>query len=132
MQCHVTNNSPNWFVDSSASTHMKSSPTTLDSASTYTGSDHVVFRNGNTSSISYIGNSLISKDLKLSNLIVVPNLTKNLLSFSKLTKDSPVDVLFYNPFLAIQNHATKEILASGRCENGLYVLKHGHQVFLTN
>lgn len=131
-QCHVTNNSSYWFIDSSDSTYMASSLEILDSDSTYTGSDHVVFGNGNTSSISHIGNSSISKDLKLSDVIVVPNFTKNLLSFSKLTKDSPVDVLFSNPFLVIQNRAIKEILASDRCENGLYVLNHGHQVFLTN
>lgn len=131
-QCHVTNNSPDWFVYSGASTHMASSLATLDSASTYAGSDHVVFGNGNTSSISHIGNSSISKDLKLSDAIVVPNFTKNLLSISKLTKDSLVDVLFSNPFFAIQNRATEEILAEGRCENGLYVLKNGQEVFLTN
>lgn len=43
-----------------------------------------------------------------------------------------MDVLFFNMFFAFQNHATKKIVARGRCENGVYVLKHGHQVFLTN
>lgn len=82
---------------------MTSSPTSLDSTTSYTVHDHVVFGNGNTSPISHIGNKSFSKDLNLSNVLVVPNITKNLLSISKLTNDSPVDVLFSKPFFAIQN-----------------------------
>lgn len=71
------------------------------------------FGNGNTSYISHIGKSLISRDLELSNVLVVPNLPKNLLSINKLKKESLVDILFSNLFYTIQNRATKEILARG-------------------
>lgn len=63
---------------------------------------------------------------------MVPHLRKNLLSISKLTHDSPVDVLFSNKFFAIQNRITKEIIAKGKCEDGLYVLEQGNKVFLAN
>lgn len=109
---------------------MTSNPSSLDSVSHYNGSDHVVFGNGDFSHISHIGTSQLSPHLKLSDVLIVPSITKNLLSISKLTQDSPVDVLFSNPFFQIQNRKTKEILAKGKCDNGLYVLKHGHQVFL--
>lgn len=47
--------------------------------------------------ISHIGKSSLSKYLKLLDVLVVPHFTKNLISISKLTKDSLVDVLFSNP-----------------------------------
>lgn len=71
-----------------------------------------MFGNGNSSLISHIGNKSFSQDLKLSEALVVPNIIKNLISISKLTSDSPVDVLF-------SNRATKEIIARGKFENEL-------------
>lgn len=61
--------------------------------------------------------------------MVVPRITKNLLSVSKLTKDSNVDVIFTDDSFIIQNRKIKEILAHGRCEHGLYVLR-GDQMAL--
>ena len=61
---------------------------------------------------------------------MVPNITKSLLSISKLTKDNEVDVVFYNPNFLIQNRHSKETLAQGRRKNGLYVLDRGHLAFL--
>lgn len=57
-------------------------------------------------------------------MLVVAHITKNLLSISKLKNDSPMDILFSDSFFSIQNRATKEPLAKGKRENGLYVLEH--------
>lgn len=54
-------------------------------------------------------------------VLVVPHLTKNMLSVSKLTHDTPVDFLLSDKFFSIQNRKTKEIIAKGRCQEGLYV-----------
>lgn len=35
-----------------------------------------------------------------------------------------MDILFSDSFFSIQNRATKEPLAKGKRENGLYVLEH--------
>ena len=59
---------------------------------------------------------------------MVPRLTKNLLSISKLTSDYPVKIVFTNNSFAIQNRKTGEIMAQGKCENGLYVLERAHKL----
>lgn len=55
-------------------------------------------------------------------VLVVPYLTKNLLSISKLTCDNPVDVLFSASLFLIQDRTTKQVIAQGKCDRGLYVL----------
>src|ERR1043165_9888140 len=59
--------------------------------------------------------------------LLFPTLQKNLLSISRLTNDSPVDVLFSNNFFHIQDRKTGEVLARGICENGFYVLTQSHK-----
>lgn len=60
----------------------------------------------------------------------MPHITKNLLSISKLTSDYPIDVIFSDQCFAIQNWATKRILAQDRCDRGLYVLDQGVPAFI--
>ncbi|GKB85874.1 retrovirus-related pol polyprotein from transposon RE1 [Tanacetum coccineum] len=103
-----------WYVDSGASAHMTPSTSNLDSFVPYSGSESVQIGNG----------------LALLDVLVVPHLAKNLLSISKLTSDYPVDVYFSNPMFAIQNRRTREILAQGKLEHGLYVLNQGQQAFV--
>lgn len=63
-------------------------------------------------------------------VLVVPHLTKNLLSISKLTTDNPVDVLFSQPYFTIQDRKTRQALARRKCENGFYVISADHQAFV--
>ena len=62
---------------------------------------HVAFGNGNKHTISQIGNSFVSENLFLHDVLVIPHLTKYLLSISKITMDHLVDVLFYQPLFHI-------------------------------
>lgn len=82
---------------------MTNSHANLDSSTTYTGKDQVVFGNGNVLNFSHIGKANLSKDIQLLDVLIVPHLTKNLLSIRKLTNDSPMDILFSDSFFAIQN-----------------------------
>lgn len=120
--CSISDPTPDWFVDSGASAHMTAQADTLDSVEPYTGTGHVLVGNGNTLPISHIGNCSLSSGVNLHDVLVVPTLTKNLLSISKLTADLPVDVVFSDKLFEIQNRVTKQTLAKGRCERGLYVL----------
>lgn len=131
-RCHVADNSPDWYVDSGATAHMTPSTSNLDSAKSYSGIDHVTFGNGKSLPISLVGNSSFSKDIHLLDVLVVPHLTKNLLSISKLTNDYPVDILFSDSYFAIQNRLTKTILARGRVDHGLYILEHGQKALLAS
>ncbi|GJZ09562.1 retrovirus-related pol polyprotein from transposon TNT 1-94 [Tanacetum coccineum] len=123
-QCHVTTNNPDWHVDSGATDHMTPNFESLHHSTPYQGNEKVLFGDGKTLHISHKGSSTISNNIPLRNILVVPNLTKKLLSIRKLTSDYPVDVLFSQPFFHNEDRTTKRILASGNCENGLYVLKN--------
>lgn len=129
-QCSTS--APDWYVDTGASAHMTPTSANLDAASSYSGNDFVLFGNGNDASISHIGRSHISPNISLLDVLVVPKLTKSLLSVSKLTRDNPVDVVFSDPMFLIQNRHSKQTLAQGRRRNGLYILEKGQQAFLAN
>lgn len=110
-QCNIT---PDWYMDSGATDHMSTSSAAVSHPTSYTGSSKVSFGNGNTLPISHIGYSSITNDVRLNDVLVVPKLTKNLLSISKLTRDNDVDVLFSHPLFYVQDRSTKRILAQGR------------------
>ncbi|GJT55788.1 zinc finger, CCHC-type containing LTR copia-type gag-polypeptide [Tanacetum coccineum] len=130
-QCRVTTNSLNWHVDSGATDHMTSSCDSLHQSAPYKVNANVLFRNGHILLITNTGPSIISNNNHLRNVLVIPHLTKKLLSISKLTTDYPVDVLFSQPFFLIQVWNTKQVLARGSCENGLYVLKDEHHALVS-
>ncbi|KAJ0490671.1 putative RNA-directed DNA polymerase [Helianthus annuus] len=122
-QCNIN---PDWTADSGATTHMLRSTNALNEAHNDAGNTFVTFGNGQSLPVSQIGNSKLN-DIPLKNVLVVPNLTRNLLSISRLTNDAPVDVLFSNSFFQIQDRKTAAVLARGTCENGFYVLSQSHK-----
>lgn len=103
----------------------------LNHSTSYLGNNKVVFGNGKKLPITHTGSSTILHRIPLRNILVIPNLTKKLLSVSKFTTDHPVDVLFSQHFFNIQDRKTKRVLAKGSCENGLYVLKDEPHTFVT-
>ncbi|GJT37422.1 putative RNA-directed DNA polymerase [Tanacetum coccineum] len=101
-QCDLSDTTPDWYVtDSGASTHMTSSPDILPNAYPHIGNQTVTFGNGQTLNVSHTGSNLFSNNIMLNDVLVVPHLTKNLLSISKLTSDNHVDVLFSQPYFTI-------------------------------
>lgn len=68
----------------------------------YVGSDHVLIGNGDFLQITHTGDTTIgsgSSCIKLSNVLLVPDLEKNLLSISQLTMDYPINCEFSNDYL---------------------------------
>lgn len=94
------------YVKSGASAHMINSSTNFDHSISYTGQDQVVMGKDYFLNILVVGNSHITKNLILSNVLVVPHITKNLILISRLTHESPVDVILSNTIFVIQNHST--------------------------
>lgn len=82
-QCNTS--APDWFIDTGASAHMTPNSAHLDAASSYSGNEYVFFGNGDVASISHVGRSYLSPNISLLDILMVPNLTKRLLSISKLT-----------------------------------------------
>ncbi|KAD3068636.1 hypothetical protein E3N88_36516 [Mikania micrantha] len=128
-QCHVASSSPDWIADTGATDHMNQAATNLHKSAPFTGDAKVLFGNGNSLPVTHIGSHQLPNNISLNDVLVVPHLMNNLLSVSKLTKDNNLDVLFSQPSFYIQDRTTKQVLAQGRCEDGLYVLKSCPQAF---
>ncbi|KAK1432520.1 hypothetical protein QVD17_09417 [Tagetes erecta] len=131
-QCHVTHATPDWTSDTGATDHMTPNQDCLHHSTPYKGNHQVVFGNGKRLPITHIGSSELCDNINLRNVLVVPNLTKKLLSISRLTTDHPVDVLFSQHYFHIQDRKTKQVLARGTCVDGLYVLQNEPQAFVAD
>jgi hypothetical protein len=104
---------------------------TLDQSTTYTSKDCVIVGNGTSLPITHTGKISPSPDLHLLDVLVVPHLTKNLLSISKLTHDFPLSVTFTDNFFTVQNRRTGRVVAIGKRDGGLYVLECGNSAFIS-
>lgn len=81
-----------WYTDIGATSHMTNDVNALDKSVPYTSNQRVVVGNGHSLSLSHIGSisSLFhSHPLKISGVLFVPHITRNLLSISKL------DIFFF-------------------------------------
>ncbi|GFP98119.1 hypothetical protein PHJA_001956000 [Phtheirospermum japonicum] len=88
----VSGNSPStltdpWVVDSGATNHVAANLGNMSIQSEYTGTDNLVVGNGQSLPISHIGQSFltakhVSNSLPLKNILVVPKISKNLISVS--------------------------------------------------
>jgi hypothetical protein len=75
--------------------------------------------------INHIGNTIFSTpncDLKLDNVLHVPNAKKNLVSVHRLVADNNAFLEFHPDFFLIKDQATRRTLLEGKCRGGLYPL----------
>jgi hypothetical protein len=63
--------------------------------------------------------------LNLNDVLVVPNIKKNLISITKLTKDNSCLFEFHSYGFKIKDQTTGAILATGHRKSGLYALEEG-------
>ncbi|PWA54489.1 ribonuclease H-like domain-containing protein [Artemisia annua] len=132
-QCHVASGAPDWYVDSGATDHMTATTDNITNVTPASGTTLVTFGNNQSLPISHTGYSRLLKDVVLNDVLVVPRLTKNLLSMSKLTRDNHVDVLLSHPNFFVQDRTTKRVLAQGKCDDlGLYVLHSSPQALIAS
>lgn len=95
-QLHIPPNmdSHAWFAFLGASHHITFNPTNLHVIKSYDGHNKVVVGNGYSLGVKTIGhlqmhsNSVSNSMLRLSNVLHVPNITRNLIYISKLAKDN--------------------------------------------
>ena len=108
-----------WVMDSGASAHMTSNPGNLShilpSNSSY---PHVIIGNGHALPITRVGHTTLSTPnhtFYLNNVLVTPDLIKNLISTRKFTTDNFVSVEF-DPFgLSVKDFRTKNVIV--RCNS---------------
>lgn len=92
----------------------------------YTGNECVIVGNGNTLHITSVGNTeLVNGEslLKLNNMLFVPEITKNLVSVSKLAKDNNIFVDFHDSYCLVKDKGTGRVLMKRVLNDGLYQLE---------
>nr|GEW23408.1 retrovirus-related Pol polyprotein from transposon TNT 1-94 [Tanacetum cinerariifolium]GEW75783.1 retrovirus-related Pol polyprotein from transposon TNT 1-94 [Tanacetum cinerariifolium] len=124
--CFSTINSVIWILDTRYTDHMTLVPNDLSDLKYLLFQQLINLPNGQTSTISQIGNLTLQNDLVLKNVLVVPSFKFSLLSVSKLTKDSNCFVTFYVEFYVIQDLVTRKVLGMGKKKAGLYHLLNIH------
>lgn len=114
-----------WHPDSAATAHITDHPGTLSHIRNYKGCDSVMVGNGEQLTITHTGQAHIfprHSQLSLHDVLVVPDIKKNLISIPKLTTDYPCCVIFDDHGFLIKDLKTNQVLASGSKKDGLYVL----------
>jgi hypothetical protein len=122
-------------LNSGATTHVTTDSQNLQSSTVYSGTDVVHMGNGAGLVISYVGSSTFTINshlLRLTNILHVPVIIRNLMSISQLTKDNDVIIEFTSDSYFVKDRVTQKILVSGTVRNGLYQLDLSaplHQAF---
>ncbi|KAH9801545.1 retrovirus-related pol polyprotein from transposon RE1 [Citrus sinensis] len=119
----------NWYLDSGATHHLTNDVSNMHMAEPFAGTSKLVIGNGVGLCITHTGcavlrmqSSVNDFELKLNNIILVPKITKNLISISKLTRDNDVVIEFTNDFCFVKDKVRNLIMLQGKAEKGLYRL----------
>ena len=116
---------PTFYVDSGATTHITNNPSKMTQITPYKGNDAIFVRNGEALRISHIGEARLKtkhRDLKLKNLLVVPEIKKILLSVGQLTSNNLCSIEFSSTGFVIKDHF-QQVVATGTRKGGLFALK---------
>lgn len=119
--------SPAWFPDSGASYHVTSDAKNLQQLAPFEGHDQIFIGNGqglhigSAGSSSFISPSQPHTHLTLNNLLLVPSITKDLMSASKFSKDNNVYFLFTADKCLVKSQDSDDVLLGGSVgSDGLY------------
>ncbi|KAH0661799.1 hypothetical protein KY284_026730 [Solanum tuberosum] len=113
-----------WYFDSGATHHVTSDMANL-SLQTYTGNDGLAVGNGMKIHISHTSSSILSthtQPIHLNNILHVPQISKNLLSVAKLTRDNNVYMEFH-PYVCYVKDLQGRKLLRGTLDDDLYRLQ---------
>jgi len=116
------------YPDTGATHHLIIEMNNLNmSSEEYTGADQIRVGNGSSLSITHTGSATLfvfCTQFLLQNLLLVPDICKNLLSVSKFTHDNNVFFEFHATHSLIKNCHTRSLLHQGPLKDGLYQLQH--------
>jgi hypothetical protein len=118
---------PVWYPDSGATHHVTPNVANLMDVVSLSGSDQVHLGNGQGLPITSVGSMSFNSSfqpntiLKLNNLLLVPSITKNLVSVSQFAKDNNVFFEFHANKCFVNCQVTSRILLQGSLgSDGLY------------
>jgi len=115
----------NWYADSAATNHITGELDKLTMREKYNGGDQIRTASGSGMDITHIGSSIVKtpvKNLHLTNVLHVPQTSKNLVSVHRFTLDNNVLIEFYPYFFLVKDLKTRRVILRGRCVGGLYPL----------
>jgi hypothetical protein len=116
-----------WFLDTGATAHMGANAGILTSPSLATVPRHIVVGNGQSLPATCTGHTSIptsSSSLQLQNILIAPQLVKNLISVRALTRDNSVSVEFDPWGFSIKDLRTRTVLLRCDSSGDLYPLRH--------
>ena len=121
-----------WHPDTGATHHLTNNMDNLNLQSEdYTGSDHVLVGNGAGLQISHVGSSIFTPSktpFVLKQLLLVPEIQKNLISVQQFCNDNLVFFEFHDQFFLIKDYSGK-ILHRDTFKDGLYSLSNLSDIF---
>ena len=117
--CAIPNSTP-WIIDSGASDHMTSLSHLFHSYNPCAGHEKVRLADGSFSSIAGKGSIYLSPTVCLKSVLHVPKLACNLLSVSKLSKDSNCAVTFFDSYCVFQEQNSGKMIGNAKLQDGLY------------
>ncbi|KAK4272007.1 hypothetical protein QN277_020616 [Acacia crassicarpa] len=113
-----------WYPDTGATHHMTNNFSNLNLRSNpYQGQDTVTISNGAHMSITHHGSSTLhttSGNFLLSNVLHIPEITKNLLSVHQFCRDNNVFFEFHSGYFCVKDERTKQLLLQGPSLKHLY------------
>lgn len=108
-----------WITDFGATDHITSQYDTLINPIPCHALLHLP--NGITINVTHVGTVCLSSDITLNQVLCVPTFTHNLLSISKLLKDTNFRAVFSDGTCSLQDPTRKRELEIGKFEDGLYM-----------
>ncbi|KAL9413756.1 hypothetical protein AB3S75_042279 [Citrus x aurantiifolia] len=121
-----------WYLDSGATHHLTNNMANMNVREEFKGSDQLVIGNGQGLSITHVGDACFTykrsnvaykpTHILLKNMLLVPDITKNLLNISKLTTDNNLSIEFVGDVCYVKDSLTRQVLLKGLAEKGLYKL----------
>nr|KYP51378.1 hypothetical protein KK1_026811 [Cajanus cajan] len=81
----------------------------------------------NTLLVKKMGFINLNKDIKLNNVLFMPNFSYNLISIHQLTNDIGCTMTYHANYCVIQDWTTKRTIGLGDLHDGVYVLKRATQ-----
>ena len=131
---HHPPSASDWYFDTSATSHMSSSPGNFPSSTLRHSNSIITVGNGARMPVTHQAQTLIptaTSPLHLNDVLISPSLVKNLISVRRLTRDNNVSIEFDPSGFSIKDLLTRvEML---RCESSgdLYPLRLPHHQALT-
>ena len=121
-----------WYLDSGAIHHLTNNMVNMQVREEFNGFDQLIIGNGQGLPITHVGDAnFVFKTssaqhkhphIALKDILLVPLITKNLLSISKLTYDNHLSIEFLGNICYVKDALKGEVLLLGIAEKGLYRL----------